>query len=50
MCVLEPTLSLLDEADSGLDVDAVKRVSDGIRSLLCSDNALLLVTRLPTPC
>eukprot|EP00668_Euglena_longa_P034107 GGOE01043846.1.p3 GENE.GGOE01043846.1~~GGOE01043846.1.p3 ORF type:complete len:102 (+),score=38.62 GGOE01043846.1:291-596(+) len=44
MCVLEPRLSLLDEADSGLDVDAVRRVSAAIRRLLCSDTALLLVT------
>jgi len=44
MCVLEPKLSILDEADSGLDVDAVQRVSEAIRRLLCSDTALLLVT------
>ena len=44
MCVLEPRLSILDEADSGLDVDAVQKVAQGIRRLLCSENALLLVT------
>ncbi len=44
MAVLEPTLALLDETDSGLDIDALKIVSAGIESLRRADRAIVLVT------
>ncbi len=42
--VLNPTLGLLDETDSGLDVDAVRIVSKGIRKFRNENNALLIIT------
>jgi Fe-S cluster assembly ATP-binding protein len=44
MLVLEPTLTVLDETDSGLDIDALKIVSDGINALRAPTRATLLVT------
>jgi Fe-S cluster assembly ATP-binding protein len=44
MAVLEPTLAILDETDSGLDVDALKVVAKGINALRRPDNAILLIT------
>ncbi|MFO1377791.1 MAG: Fe-S cluster assembly ATPase SufC [Steroidobacteraceae bacterium] len=44
MAVLEPALALLDETDSGLDIDALRIVSDGINSLRRDDRAILMVT------
>ena len=44
MAILEPTLALLDETDSGLDIDALRIVSDGVNSLRNPDNAIVLVT------
>jgi len=44
MAVLEPTLSFLDETDSGLDIDALKIVAGGIKKLHNEDNAVVLVT------
>ena len=44
MAVFEPKLSILDEPDSGLDVDALRIVADGINQLRKPDNALILVT------
>ncbi len=44
MLVLEPTLAVLDETDSGLDVDALKVVASGINSLRHPDRATILVT------
>jgi Fe-S cluster assembly ATP-binding protein len=44
MAVLEPVLSILDEADSGLDVDALRTVAEGVNRLKRSDNAVILVT------
>ena len=44
MAILEPTLALLDETDSGLDIDALRIVSDGVNSLRNSENAIVLVT------
>ena len=44
MAMLEPTLALLDETDSGLDIDALRIVADGINKLRRSDNAMVLVT------
>jgi Fe-S cluster assembly ATP-binding protein len=44
MAVLEPTLSILDEVDSGLDIDALREVAAGINSLRGPDRALVLIT------
>ena len=44
MALLEPELVLLDEIDSGLDIDALRVVSDGINRLRAPDRAMLLVT------
>ena len=44
MLVLQPTLAVLDETDSGLDVDALKVVADGMNSLRSPNNAMILVT------
>ena len=44
MAVLDPRLALLDETDSGLDVDALRVVSKGINALRRDDNAVLLIT------
>jgi Fe-S cluster assembly ATP-binding protein len=44
MLVLEPTLALLDETDSGLDIDALKVVANGVNSLRSSSRAIVLVT------
>jgi len=44
MAVLEPTLAILDETDSGLDIDALKIVADGVNKLRKPDNATIVVT------
>jgi Fe-S cluster assembly ATP-binding protein len=44
MAVLEPKLAILDETDSGLDIDAMKIVSQGINALRSDDRAIILVT------
>jgi Fe-S cluster assembly ATP-binding protein len=44
MLVLQPRLAILDESDSGLDIDALKVVADGINSLRSPDRAIVLVT------
>ena len=44
MAVLEPTLAILDETDSGLDIDALKIVADGVNALRSPDRAIILVT------
>ena len=44
MAVLEPTLAVLDETDSGLDIDALKIVSDGVNRLRSKDRAFLVIT------
>ena len=44
MAVLEPTLCVLDETDSGLDIDAVRVVSAGVNKLKSSDRAMLVIT------
>ena len=44
MAVLEPRLALLDETDSGLDIDALRIVSDGVNKLRKDNNAMVLVT------
>jgi len=44
MALLKPDFALLDETDSGLDIDALRTVSDGINALANEDNAVLLIT------
>ena len=44
MAVLEPRLAILDETDSGLDIDALKIVADGVNSLRSKDRAIIVVT------
>jgi len=44
MAVLEPRLAVLDETDSGLDIDALRVVADGVNKLRRPDNATILVT------
>ena len=44
MAMLEPTLSILDETDSGLDIDALKIVSNGVNTLKSEDNATIVIT------
>ncbi|MGH8023729.1 MAG: Fe-S cluster assembly ATPase SufC, partial [Limisphaerales bacterium] len=44
MAVLEPRLSILDETDSGLDIDALKVVSNGVNKLKTGENAQLVIT------
>ena len=44
MAMLEPTLAILDETDSGLDIDALKLVADGVNMLRSKDNATIVIT------
>lgn len=44
MALLKPVLSILDETDSGLDIDALKTVSSGVNQLSSPDNATVLIT------
>ena len=44
MAMLDPTLSILDETDSGLDVDALKIVADGVRALHTPDKSAIIIT------
>jgi Fe-S cluster assembly ATP-binding protein len=44
MAVLEPRLAILDETDSGLDIDALKIVANGVNALRSPDNATIVVT------
>lgn len=44
MALLEPRLALLDETDSGLDIDALRIVANGVNQLSSKDNAMILVT------
>ena len=44
MAVLEPKLSILDETDSGLDVDALRIVADGVNTLKNENNATIVIT------
>ena len=44
MAMLEPSLSILDETDSGLDIDALKIVANGVNKLKNKDNAVILIT------
>jgi Fe-S cluster assembly ATP-binding protein len=44
MAVLEPKLAILDETDSGLDIDALRVVADGVNAMRSNDRAILVVT------
>lgn len=44
MAILDPKLAILDETDSGLDIDALRIVADGINRIKSKDNALILIT------
>jgi Fe-S cluster assembly ATP-binding protein len=44
MAMLEPKLAILDETDSGLDIDALRIVADGVNKLKTKDNAVIVVT------
>ncbi|MEE8444065.1 MAG: Fe-S cluster assembly ATPase SufC [Alphaproteobacteria bacterium] len=44
MALLEPRLAILDETDSGLDIDALKAVADGVNALRAPDRSFLLIT------
>jgi Fe-S cluster assembly ATP-binding protein len=44
MAILEPTLAVLDETDSGLDIDALKTVAEGVNALRAPDRSALVIT------
>ena len=44
MAMLEPKLAILDETDSGLDIDALKIVANGVNKLRSKDNAIIVIT------
>ncbi len=44
MAMMEPKLAILDETDSGLDIDALKVVANGVNKLKTKDNAVILIT------
>ena len=44
MAMLEPSLAILDETDSGLDIDALKIVANGVNKLKNEDNAIIIIT------
>jgi Fe-S cluster assembly ATP-binding protein len=44
MAILEPSLCVMDETDSGLDIDAVRVVSEGVNALRSNDRAMLVIT------
>ena len=44
MAMLEPKLAILDETDSGLDIDALKVVANGVNKLKSNDNAVIIIT------
>lgn len=44
MAILEPKIAILDETDSGLDVDAIKVVYEGVNQLKTEDNAFIIIT------
>ena len=44
MALLQPTLAVLDETDSGLDIDALRAVGDGVTKLRTPDRSFLVIT------
>src|SRR6476469_6162727 len=49
MAMLEPKLAILDETDSGLDIDALRIVADGVNTLRKKDNAIVMITHYRRP-
>jgi Fe-S cluster assembly ATP-binding protein len=47
MAMLEPKLAILDETDSGLDIDALRIVANGVNKLKSDDNAVVIITHYP---
>ena len=47
MAVLEPRLAILDETDSGLDIDALKTICDAVKKVRAKDQSILLITHYP---
>ena len=47
MSLLEPSLAILDETDSGLDIDALRAVADGIQRLRTPERSMLIITHYP---
>jgi Fe-S cluster assembly ATP-binding protein len=47
MALLEPRLAILDETDSGLDIDALRLVAEGVERLRRPDRAMLVITHYP---
>ena len=47
MAMLEPDFAILDETDSGLDIDALRAVADGIERLRSPDRSMLVITHYP---
>ena len=47
MALLEPKLAILDETDSGLDIDALKTVANGVNALKSPERSTIVVTPLP---
>jgi Fe-S cluster assembly ATP-binding protein len=47
MLLLDPKLVILDEIDSGLDIDAIKIICEGIVNNLSKDSALVVITHYP---
>ena len=48
MSMLSPKLSILDETDSGLDIDALRIVADGVNTLRNEENSFLIITHYQT--
>ncbi len=46
MAVLKPYLAIMDETDSGLDIDALRTVADGVNKLTGPDRGFLIITHL----
>ena len=44
LAMLQPTMAILDETDSGLDIDALRTVADGVNTLMNPEMGLLLIT------
>ena len=44
MAMMEPKLAILDETDSGLDIDALRIVANGVNKLKSNDNAVIVIT------
>ena len=47
MCVLEPKLAILDELDSGLDIDALRVLGEAVTALMSPERALMIITHFP---